>query len=310
MTSKLIKEKDLLVVGGTGFIGRGVVYGGIKRGYRVSVLSRSLPEPKNIISGVEYLQADISSDVDVLKAVGSKHISHAVNLGGDISHVEYRNGGLDIINSHLTGVLNLAHSLDRNYLKCFVQIGSSDEYGIASAPQYEDLPCLSMSSYSFSKFAATEFLKMLHKTESFPAIIVRPFLVYGPGQGHQRFLPQVISACLKDVSFASSNGEQLRDFCYINDIVDGLFSALESKDCYGEVFNLASGRPISIRSMIECVVDLIGGGKPQFGTIQYRAGESMVLYANIKKAKERLNWSPVINLREGLEKTIEYYRGV
>ena len=123
MTSKLIKEKNLLVVGGTGFIGRWVVYGGIKRGYRVSVLSRSLPEPKNIISGVEYLQANISSDVDVLKAVGSKHISHVVNLSGDISHVEYRNGGIDIIDSHLTGVLNLAHSLDWNFLKCFVQIG-------------------------------------------------------------------------------------------------------------------------------------------------------------------------------------------
>ena len=306
---KLVKEKNLLVVGGTGFIGRWVVCGGIKRGYQVSVLSRSLPDSKRIISGVEYLQADISNHVDVLKAVGSKHISHVVNLSGDISHVQYRNGGIDVVDAHLTGVLNLAHSLDWDFLECFVQIGSSDEYGSASAPQYEDLPCSSISSYSFSKIAATEFLKMLHRTEGFPAIIARPFLVYGPGQDKQRFLPQIISACLNDASFATSNGEQLRDFCYIDDIVNGVFSALESKDCYGEVFNLASGRPISIRSMIERVVGLVGGGKPQFGTIQFRVGESMELYANIEKAENRLNWSPRINLSEGLKKTIEFYRG-
>ena len=84
--------------------------------------------------------------------------------------------------------------------------------------------------------------------------------------------------------------------------------ALTEKNCNGEVINLASGIPISIREIVEKIVKNVGYGKPQFGEIKYRAQENMKLYADIGKAKKLLNWEPKVKLETGLAKTITYYR--
>ena len=76
----------------------------------------------------------------------------------------------------------------------------------------------------------------------------------------------------------------------------------------GEVFNAASGKPISIKSIIEQVKTLIGTGTPQLGIIPFRSGENMKLYANSNKIKEILDWEPKINLCTGLRDTIEWYK--
>ena len=308
MSKPVLKVKHLLVIGGMGFIGRWVVRGGINRGYHVSVLARNSPEHITTIEGVNYLRADVSDRNSILRAVQPHQITHVINLSGDINHVQYCNGGREVIDDHFNGVLNLVQGLDWEHLECFIQIGSSDEYGNAPAPQYEDQTCTPISNYSFAKLAANQFLQMLHRTESFPVIMLRLFLVYGPGQGQQRFLPQIILACINNNRFSTSYGEQIRDFCYVEDIVNGMFLALESKDCYGEIFNLASGLPISIRSMIERTINLANGGFPDYGKVKYRLGENMALYANVAKAANLLKWRPTTNLVEGLKRTVEYYR--
>jgi nucleoside-diphosphate-sugar epimerase len=308
MIESLPKEKQLLVVGGTGFIGRWVVLSAIRRGYQVYVLARNPPELSKKIDNVNYLTADIAQHKDVLMAIGSKRITHVINLGGAIDHAQFRQGGRDVIDSHFNGTLNLVQSLNWNYLKCFVQIGSSDEYGGSSAPQHEDQHCKSISSYSFAKFASSNFFQMLHKTEGFPVVILRLFLVYGPGQDSNRFLPQIISSCIDNKVFPVSMGEQLRDFCYVEDIVDGIFLALENNKVFGKIYNLGSGIPISIQSMVKNVVDLVGSGEPNFGAIPYRAGENMKLYGDITNAKCSLNWIPKIGIEDGLSRTINFYR--
>ena len=75
-----------------------------------------------------------------------------------------------------------------------------------------------------------------------------------------------------------------------------------------EIINLASGVPISIREIIELIQNLTGSGNPEFGKIAYRNGENMELFANTEKAKKLMNWSPKIELNEGIAKTIEFYR--
>ena len=123
-----------------------------------------------------------------------------------------------------------------------------------------------------------------------------------------RFLPQVISGCLEDLDFPVSKGEQLRDFCFIEDIIDGILLAATKRGALGEVINLASGNPTSIRSIIEEIVNLIGSGRPQWGKLSYRKGENMELYADITKAKKILKWKPKITMKEGLKETIDFYK--
>ncbi len=94
---------------------------------------------------------------------------------------------------------------------------------------------------------------------------------------------------------------------YVKDFNNALIKALNNKDAYGEVINVASGIPISIREVTETVKEIIGKGKPIFGGLDYRKGESMELYSNIEKAKKILNWKPKYELKSSLKEVIEWY---
>ena len=132
-------------------------------------------------------------------------------------------------------------------------------------------------------------------------------MVYGEGQAFNRFLPQIIKGCLKNEEFPTTEGNQIRDFCYVSDIVDGIIATIKSDQVNGHILNLASGQPIQIKSVIKKVVDIIGSGKPIFGAIKYRANENLSLYADISKAQKLISWNPKIEFESGLKKTIDYY---
>jgi nucleoside-diphosphate-sugar epimerase len=302
------KDDYLLVVGGTGFIGQWVVKAAIKRGYKVGVLSSTHLQTLKKLRGVDYLKANLLDKKELLIELQSHRITHVVNLSGKIHHSSYLEGGRAILETHFIGVLNLVEVLDWKSLKCFIQVGSSDEYGNNQSPQNEKQNEDPISSYAVGKASATKFLQMLHKTEGFPVVITRLFLVYGPGQNKYRFLPQIITECLNNKVFPTSLGEQLRDFCYVEDISEGLLKILETSNFFGEIFNLASGKPISIRKVTEQIITIIGSGKAKIGSLPYRKCENMSLYADISKANELLLWMPKINLKDGLNKTISFYR--
>jgi len=230
-----------------------------------------------------------------------------VNLGGYINHQLFQDGGRALIKTHFNSLQDLVEFIPRQRLKRFVQIGSSDEYGNASAPQHEDQREQAISPYSLAKTASTHFLQMLYRTEKFPAVTLRLFLTYGPGQDSSRFLPQIIRGCLDDAIFPTSPGEQLRDFCYVDDTVRAILKALTQPKIEGNVFNVASGKAVSIRTVIEKVCELTGYGNPQYGLVSYRNGENMTLYANISKAKRILKWESSTSLDTGLKKTINWF---
>lgn len=298
----------ILVVGGGGFIGRYIVDRAVQLGWDVTSLnfSHRHPDPQSN-NAVRYLTADIASKISLEKVLGLADFEYVVNCGGYVDHSSFFKGGRKVIDTHFIGVLNLVESLNRNVLKSFVNIGSSDEYGSCPAPQTELCRESPISPYSLAKVAASHFLQMLFCTESFPATTLRLFLTYGPRQDRNRFLPQIILGCLNNSTFATSEGEQLRDFCYISDTVDAVFSVFESSKAHGEILNIASGNPVSIRHVINNVKSQIGSGNPKFGEVAYRKGENMSLYANIEKAEKILGWKPKVMLDEGLDKTIRWY---
>jgi UDP-glucose 4-epimerase len=296
----------LLVIGGSGFIGSHVCRIARTRGYAVTALS--LREPASRVEGVRYRAANLADRELVGAELAGQPFEYIVNCGGYVDHRAYFAGGRDVIETHFEGLQNLVDSVDRNCLRRFVQIGSSDEYGDAPAPQAENVREAPISPYSLAKVAATHFLEMLWRTDRFPAVTLRLFLTYGPGQGSQRFLPQIIDGCLKDQRFPVSEGRQQRDFCYVDDVVDGILGALEAPAVCGRVVNLASGVPITVRAAVERIRDLVGKGEPDFGRVPYRTGENMALWADVELARELLRWNPQVSLGEGLARTIEYYK--
>jgi UDP-glucose 4-epimerase len=300
-----------LIAGGSGFIGSHLTRSCLKQGDDVTVISLSgagtLIEEKR--GSLQVLKVDLRDKDATFEALTRRSFDKVFNLSGFIDHTPFFKGGRSIMDQHFLALQNLLEGLDRSALTSFIQAASSDEYGNAPGPQREDVREQPIAPYSLGKMAATHLIEMLSATESFPGIVVRFFLVYGPGQDRRRFLPQIIEACLRKESFKASEGRQKRDFTFVEDIVDGLLAASElPKAAQGQVLNLASGHAVTIREVVEQVVALCGGGTPQYGAIPYRPGENMNLVADTTKAKQLLGWTPKTSLQEGLKATIAYYR--
>ena len=300
----------VLVVGGCGFIGQALVKRLIALGADVVSLNRQEKKDRESMKGVTEVIADLRDPTALKQALESRSFEYVFNASGYIDHSFYTSGGREVIDAHYVGILNLLDEVYRSPLKSFVHIGSGDEYGNAGGPQKETIREAPISPYSAAKAAITHLVQALANTESFPGVVTRLFLAYGPGQGFGRFIPQIIRGCLEDRPFPTSLGEQLRDFCYIEDVVEGLILAAVKPKAVGHVINIASGRPITIRAVIGKIVNLIGSGQPDFGAYPYRPGENMKLYADISLAKSLLDWNPKTNLEEGLKKTIAYYKNL
>jgi nucleoside-diphosphate-sugar epimerase len=300
-------KDSLLIVGGSGFIGSHLAIKSLDRGFKTTIVSFKEVTSEKKIKGISYIQSDISNLSELKQKLLKKDFHYVINLSGYIDHSSYLLGGSSVIDVHFDGVQNLLKVLDWSILKKFVQIGSSDEYGSHHAPQNEDMNELPISPYSFAKVASSKLLQMLHRTEDLPVVVFRLFLVYGNGQDRSRFIPQIIKGCLSGKNFPTSKGEQLRDFCHVEDITSGILDSLVINEVNGEIINLASGKPKSIREVIEIIQKLTNSGLPEFGEIAYRTGENMALYANVEKAKKLLNWGPKIKLQEGLNEAIKFY---
>ena len=136
------------------------------------------------------------------------------------------------------------------------------------------------------------------------------FLVYGPYQKNDRLIPQVINGCLNKKKFPVSKGNQLRDFCYVDDVINAIIFSLIKKEALGEIFNVGYGRPVSVKFLINKVSKIIKQGKPQFNKIPFRKNENLKLYPSVNKIKRVLKWYPKTNLMQGLVKTINYYKTI
>lgn len=296
---------DVLVAGGAGFIGAHLTRRLAEAGENVTVVSTGGPRPGDSFSKpVHFLKLDLRDREATATQLRGNSFARVFNLAGYIDHKPFFKGGRAVLDQHFAAVENLLENLNLSTLKSFVQVGSSDEYGNAASPQREDAREAPIAPYSIGKTAATHLIQALAKTENFPGVVVRLFLTYGPGQDDRRFIPQIVKGCREKRKFDASEGKQLRDFCYVDDIVDGLLLASEKKEAVGHAINLASGKPVTVRSVVETIVKLCGGGEPVFGAIPYRVGENMSLYADVEKAGKLLGWAPKIGLEDGLRRTI------
>ncbi len=299
--------KSLLVVGGTGFIGHHIIKEAKKKNFSITSISLNKIKKKKFHKGVKYIRADISNIKNLKKKINKK-FDYVINAGGYGEHPDYGKEGDKLIKSHFYGLINILKVLPLGKIKKFIQIGSSAEYGLAKSPLKENINCKPNSPYSFAKLSSTYFLINLYKKKKFPVTILRLFQVYGSGQDNNRILPFLINNCIKDKKFLTTKGEQLCDFCHIEDIVKAIFKSLSLKKIDGEIINLGSGKPIKIKFLINLVKKLVGKGKPKFGGLKYKKDTNMKNFPSVQKAKKKLNWSPKVDLIQGLTRTINSYK--
>ncbi len=296
--------KKILVIGGTGFIGFHVIKEALKRKWKVTSISLTKPNGNRRQKKVKYVILNLTNFKKLKKKINENY-DFVVNAAG---YNKITSLSESLFDSHFLGLLNLLKVIKTKKLKKFIQIGSSAEYGKATSPQRENAICLPKTSYAIAKFACTNFLQNYHRNNNFPATILRFFLVYGPNQGKNRVLPEVIEACLRNKKFATTLGNQKCDFCFIDDAIEAIFKTLFTSKSNGEVINIGYGKPLKIKDTINLVCKLIGKGQPLFGKLKYKKGTNMKLYPDIRKAKKIIGWTPKINFFHGIKKTIATYK--
>ena len=298
-------KNNILIVGGTGFIGYHLAKKSLKKGWQVTSLSSKQPKKIRYLTKVKYILCDITKKKSLKRNI-RKSFNYVVNLGGYVDHSNKKK----TYESHYIGCKNLADIFLEKSPIAFVQMGSCVEYGNLKSPQKENAKCSIKSIksiYGRAKLSSSLYLIDLFKKKKFPSTILRLYLAYGPRQDINRFLPVIIMGCIKNKKFLCSEGNQLRDFVHVDDVVDAILKSLVNKNARGQIINIGSGKPKKIRKIIENVKKISKGGYPQFGKIKLRKDEILKLYPNIKKAKNIINWRPKISFKKGLKSTIKFY---
>ena len=299
-------KKKLLVIGGTGFLGSHVCREAIKKNYRV--ISVSTKKTKfNLIKKVKYIKCDISNSTKIKRKLNFE-VDYIINFGGYVDHSDKNK----TYQSHFKGCKNLIDFYQKKKIKKFIKIGSSLEYGKTKSPHKEKIMTkkviLLKSIYAKSKLLSTNYCMNAFKKNFFPVIVLRPYLVYGPGQKIDRLIPFIISKSLTNKTFPCSSGVQLRNFLFVEDFVKAIFKTLTKKNVNGEIINIGSNNNLKVKKVILMIKNYLNSGKPMFGKIKLRKDESIKYYPSIKKAKNLINWKPLIQFEKGLIQTIKYYK--
>ena len=148
---------------------------------------------------------------------------------------------------------------------------------------------------------------MCYKTYNYPITTLRLFLVYGPGQKPDRFIPQLITTLLNRKQFKMTKGGQKRDFILVDDVVVALIKASLSKKAIGEAINICNGKQYTIKEIADNVATILNAKNLIADDLPYRENEQWDYYGDFTKARKLLNWTPKTSLSAGLKKTIEYY---
>ena len=295
-------RETILVAGGTGFLGYHFIKKALDKGFKVISISQNNPSKKRFLKKVKYIKSDICN-LKLLKKKLNVDFSYVVNFSGYVDHGNKKK----TYQSHYYGCKNLVNISLNKEIKRFIQIGSSMEYGRKFSPQKENIDCRPLSIYGKAKFSASKYLLELYKKKFFPMTILRLYQVYGPNQDMNRFIPILINSCQKDLQFPCSNGEQYRDFLYVDDFVRAVFFSISNKEAIGKIINIGSGQPLKIKKIIQNIVRIYKKGKPLFGKIKLRKEEMRRTYPDINKARRILKWNPKISFKQGILKTVRYY---
>jgi UDP-glucose 4-epimerase len=306
-----MKNKKVLVTGGSGFIASHLVKRLLALGASVTITTRynSVIDNirlKNVWDDINVIECDLR-DTDSLKIAELKpeiifHLAAYNHVGESFTHVS------EVFDVNAKGTANLMEAYE-GYEK-FVYMSTSEVYGYQkSVPFTESMNPNPISPYSITKYAGELYARM-KKRMGKPVIVLRCFNTYGPYQSVKAIIPEIILNCLKNKPIKATKGKQTREFNYIDDIIDALILAITVPNASKpEVINVGCNKDISIRKLIEMIARLTGSeSKLNFGALQYRPIEIWNMKAANFLAKEYLNWYPKHTLAQGLTNTIEWYK--
>lgn len=303
-----------LVTGGGGFIGSHMVRFLLHEKQRVRVLDSFLTgNRKNleeVNSQIELIEGDLRDEKAVQGA--TEGVDYVVHLGALPSVPRSVNNPLltDEINVH--GTVNLLQNSVKNGVKRVVFASSSSVYGDSPVfPRHESQPPQPLSPYAVSKLAGEFYLQCFYKLHGLETTSLRFFNVFGPRQDpnsqYAAVIPKFIEAVLHDARpIVHGDGEQTRDFTFVDDLVAGIYQACHAKGAAGQVLNVACERRTSLNQLLNLLREMSGKTvEPEYSAP--RAGDVKDSLADITRAKELLGYQPKVTVADGLNLTYKWY---
>lgn len=318
MESYSLDNMPVLVTGAGGFIGSRLVEALAGRGARVRAFVRYNSRgnvgllktlPPAVQDRVEIIMGDLRDEDALEKAAdGAALVFH---LGALISIPYSYQHPVEVVRTNILGTLAVLQACRRHGCR-LIHTSTSEVYGTAlRVPIDEQHPLQGQSPYSASKIGADKLVESYYRAFGVPAVTIRPFNTFGPGQSARAVIPTIITQALQAEEIHLGNLEARRDFTYLDDTVSAFIKAAEIPDLEGETFNLGSGSEVSVRELTEEIVALTNSRARVIvdeERLRPEKSEVLRLLADNSKARRVLGWSPQVSLREGLIKTIEWVR--
>ena len=303
-----------VVTGGAGFIGSNLVRALLDRGDAVRVVDDlSTGRRENIAdieNKIEFYQTSIC-DCDALPPIfeGADVCYHQAALASvprSIADPTTTN------HVNVTGTLNVFVAARDAGVRRVVYASSSSVYGDAeTVPVEETYPLCPISPYAVSKAANELYARNFFELYGIEMVGLRYFNIFGPRQDPHSHYSAVIPIFVRRMlegnpPIVHGDGQQSRDFTYIENVVNANIKAADHKGTLSGVFNVACGRSTSLLTMIEYLNQAMGSGfEPEYGPP--RSGDITTSFADISRAREAFGYEPAVHIEEGLRRTVAWY---
>ncbi len=313
-----LKNKKIFITGGAGFIGTRLITELIEDNEIVvyDTLQRNALKDTNFLNhhNLTLVQGDVLDKEKVKNSItGSNIVVHLAAIAGIDTVIKSPTTTMKVNMIGTYNVLDAAMAL--NNVERFFDFSTSEVYGTYSYKLGEgDTTTMGAVgearwTYAVSKLSGEHLAHSYYKEFGLPVISIRPFNIYGPGQVGEGAIHVFVTRALKneDVQI-HGDGDQIRSWCYVDDIIDAILLCLEKKEAIGEVFNIGNPRgTVTINTLAEKIVQM-SDSKSKIIHIPKNYVDVDIRIPSIEKAKRILGYKPNINLNEGLKRTIEWYK--
>jgi nucleoside-diphosphate-sugar epimerase len=304
-----------LVTGGSGFIGSNIVATLVEQGQKVRVLDNlstgRLENIQDILTKIDFVQGDLRYLNTVIEAM--KGVDYVIHQAALPSVPRSEETPLESNDNNTNGTLNILYAAKQAGVKRVVYAASSSAYGeSATLPKVETMKPDPLSPYAVNKLVGEYYCSVFSRVYGLETVVLRYFNVFGPRQDPSSYysavIPKFIKALLEEKSpTIFGDGEQSRDFCYIDNVVSANLLACTAPNAAAEMMNIACGERITLNELHQNLCKILGVSTPA----QYdapRPGDIKHSLADIEKAKKLLNYKVLVPVYEGLEKTAQWFK--
>lgn len=307
----------ILVTGGAGFIGSNLTEALLQRGHFVRILDDfSTGKRENLIFDKAYpspevIKGDIREFSTCQKAVkGIEYVFHQAALPSVQRSIEDPETSNAI---NVGGTLNILLAAREEKVKRVIYASSSSVYGdTPTLPKHEEMPPDPLSPYALQKYIGEQYCRLFYQLYGLDTISLRYFNIFGPKQDpnslYSAVIPKFIDALLQGrPPIIFGDGEQSRDFTYIENVVQANLLAMSAEHLHGEAINIACGKRISLNQLLNVLKEILGSKLSPIYQ-EPRKGDVKHSLADIRKGKEIINYEPTVGIEIGLKKTVEFFQ--